>query len=195
MRTHFIRFSLAAGALLASAGSAHAQIHVTPMLGGYWQANDFEDLREEGQQIRASREGAFAMGVAAELGSLRFGLAYASDATINEEGVEGELGTASLVALSADLALRPLPRILGIQPYGLVGLGLKRADYSWERDGLSDAFGDSDDDLGGHLGIGADWMFGRFGVTAEVSDYITKDDTGDWNQHDAFAMVGLRIRL
>lgn len=195
MPNNLVRISLAASALLATAGAAQAQIHVTPTAGVYWQANDFEELEEQGQSIRTSRAGTFALGVNAELGGLRLGLAYASDADVSQQGIEGEVGTASLVALSADLALRPVPRIFGLQPYGLVGLGLKRAEYSWERDGLDTAFGESDDDIGGHLGIGADWMFGRLGVAAEISDYITKDDGGSWNQHDAFATIGLRIRL
>jgi hypothetical protein len=37
-------------------------------------------------------------------------------------------------------------------------------------------------------------MLGNFGVVAEVSDFITRDDDR-FGRHDSFAMVGLRFRL
>ena len=38
-------------------------------------------------------------------------------------------------------------------------------------------------------------MLGPVGVVAEISDFISRDPDGDWNVHDAFAMVGLKLRF
>jgi hypothetical protein len=37
-------------------------------------------------------------------------------------------------------------------------------------------------------------MLGGFGIMAEVTDYITRSE-GGFGQHDAFAFVGLRVRV
>lgn len=195
MRNSHVRFLVAA--LLVPAGAGAQEIHVTPLIGAYTQASDFEELRGDAETIRATRESALALGLNVELGALRASIAYASDATLQDDGVENRdrIGTASLLAASADLVLRPIPRIFGVQPYALGGVGLKRAAYSYERDGFGDAFPEDDSDVGAHLGLGADFMFGRLGLTAEVSDYLTRSASGDWDQHDAFGMVGLRLRI
>jgi hypothetical protein len=91
--------------------------------------------------------------------------------------------------------VRPLPRLL-VQPYLLGGVGLKRQDFSFTDDGLGENPLPSDrTDLALHVGIGADLMLGGVGIMAEVTDYVTRTEEKTFGQHDAFAFVGLRIRL
>ena len=83
---------------------------------------------------------------------------------------------------------------LAYHPLG--GLGLKRQDFSFDDDGVSTNPLPSDKtDLAVHAGVGADLMFGRFGIMAEVTDYITRNEDSTFGQHDAFGMVGLRVRM
>ncbi|MGQ0562233.1 MAG: hypothetical protein ACT443_10200, partial [Gemmatimonadota bacterium] len=60
---------------------------------------------------------------------------------------------------------------------------------------LSDAFPENESDFALHAGIGADIMLGPLGVSAEITDFISKDEDDDWGRHDAFGFVGLKLRL
>jgi len=186
---------VAAGMVAAGAAPAVAQIYITPAAGVFVPASDLEDLDGQAQQTRLDRSGTFGLGLNIEMGWLRGSIAYATGATISEEGVGGgDVGDGSVLAAAADVVVRPLPRVL-VQPYLLGGIGLKRQDFSFDDDGLGTNPLPSDrSDLALHVGIGADMMFGGIGVMAEVSDYITRNDDS-FGQHDAFALVGLRIRL
>ena len=46
-----------------------------------------------------------------------------------------------------------------------------------------------------HGGVGADLMLGNMGVAAELTDFVSKGVDDKWNAHDAFLMVGLKVRL
>ena len=189
---------LAAAALLAPAAS-HAQgITVTPSAGLYIPASDLYQLRDNTEQIfSVDKEGTFALGLNVELGMLRGSIAYASGAQLNEGGVQNNdaIGEGKLLAVAGDLVLRPIPRLIIVQPYLIAGAGLRREDYSYEDDGVRDALPKDKSDFALHAGIGADVMLGRLGIVAEFSDFITKDETDKWDQHDAFAFVGLKFRL
>lgn len=191
---------VAVGALVAalvapSPQQAAAQgIHITPAAGVFFPASDLEGVRSGAEQVRIEREGTLGLGLNVELGWLRGSIAYASGATISERGTEGRTGDGSVLAVAADLVVRPLPRLL-VQPYLLGGLGLKRQDFSFDDDGISSNPLPSDrSDVALHAGVGADVMLGGFGIMAEVTDYITHE-SGSFGQHDVFAMVGLRFRL
>jgi hypothetical protein len=196
MRNTLITAAAAATLLAGLADSAAAQIHITPAFGAYIPASDLRDLRDETQQRRLSREGTLGLGLNVDAGWLRGSIAYASGATINESGVRNRdaVGDGSVLAVAADLVLRPLPRLL-VQPYLLGGLGLKRLDYSYSRDGLSHPLPADRREVALHAGLGADLMLGRIGVMAEITDYITRHDDGGFGQHDAFAFIGLRVRI
>ena len=185
-----------AAMVMLSASSAQAQgLTITPSAGAYIPASDLKDLRSQAEERRLEREGTFGLGLSVEAGWLRGSLAYASGATISGDGVDGDVGDGSVLAVAADIVVRPLPRIL-VQPYLLGGIGLKRLDYSWDDDGLgSNPLPEDDRDVALHVGIGADLMFGGIGVMAEITDYITRKDEGGFGQHDAFAFVGLKFRL
>ncbi|MGH7465366.1 MAG: outer membrane beta-barrel protein [Longimicrobiales bacterium] len=189
--------ALAAALTALPAAPAAAQIYITPALGVFIPASDLKDLEGQAEQTQFDRSGTLGLGLNLELGWLRGSVAYATGATISEEGVSGEdeIGDGSVLAAAVDLVLRPLPRLL-VQPYLLGGLGLKRQDFSFDDDGVSTNPLPSDKtDLAVHAGLGADLMLGRFGVMAEITDYITRNEDSTFGQHDAFAIVGLRVRM
>jgi hypothetical protein len=84
----------------------------------------------------------------------------------------------------------------------LAGGGVKRYDYTLSNlkdEGLKTFF-KTQNQLTGHLGLGAEVNLGLLRVTGEVSDLISKYDDGqntstssDQLQHDVFATVGLVI--
>jgi hypothetical protein len=189
--------ALVGAALFGAADDAAAQIHITPAVGAFIPASDLRDLRDQAEQTRLDRSGTLGLGLNIDFGWLRGSMAYATGATISDDGVsgEGDIGDGSVLAVAADLVVRPLPRVL-VQPYLLGGIGLKRQDFSFESDGLGENPLPSDrTDFAWHVGVGADVMLGRIGVMAEITDFITKTEEKTFGQHDAFALVGLRIRL
>jgi hypothetical protein len=193
-RTLFTAF---AGAWLAlPAAPASAQFYITPAVGVFIPATDLEDLEGQAEQTRFDRSGTLGLGLNVELGWLRGSVAYATGATISDEGVSGgDVGDGSVLAVAADLIVRPLPRVL-VQPYLLGGVGLKRQDFSFDDEGISENPLPSDKtDFALHAGVGADVMLGRIGIMAEITDYITRNEDSTFGQHDAFALVGLRVRL
>ena len=188
---------VAALAVALGTQSAAAQIYVTPALGAYIPASDLQDLQNQAEQTRLEREGTLGLGLNLDMGWLRGSVAYATGATISEEGVqnENEIGDGSVLTVAADLVVRPLPRLL-VQPYLLGGLGLKRTDYSFNEEGTSaNPLPEGKRDLALHVGLGADLMLGGIGIMAEVSDYVTRNEDDSWGQHDMFALIGLRVRL
>ncbi len=180
-------------ALLAPAAAA-GQASFGLTAGAVHPGSDLYDLRDAAGGGRIAKGNALGLGAFVEFSFLRVGLAYATGATIEEHGVANpdEIGEGTLLAVSGDLVLRPIPRIIGIQPYGIAGLALKHEGYSWDDDGFSDALPSDETDGALHIGIGADFMFGKFGIMAEVSDYITRDDDV-FGRHDSFFMIGLRF--
>lgn len=193
-----VLFAAVTGSLLSlSAGPAAAQVYITPAVGVYIPASDLDDLQDQAEQTRLDRSGTLGLGLNIELGWLRGSVAYATGASISEEGVDGgdEIGDGSVLSVAADLVVRPLPRLL-VQPYLLGGVGLKRQDFSFNDEGAATNPLPSDKtDFALHAGVGADVMLGKFGVMAEITDYITRNEDSTFGQHDAFAMVGLRFRL
>jgi hypothetical protein len=188
-----LAFAAVAAALFAAPSAAAAQIHITPAAGAYIPASDLRGLQAEAEERRLNRESTLGLGLNIDAGWLRGSIAYATGASVSEDGVQGSenIGDGSVLAVAADLVLRPLPRVL-VQPYLLGGLGFKRLDYSYSEDGVTGALPADQREVALHVGVGADVMFGRIGVMAEITDYISRNESG---QHDAFAFVGLRYRL
>ena len=182
---------------LAMGQPLHAQgrIAVTPTIGAYIAGEDVQELRTGGEQITIEKEATLAFGLNVELGWLRGTVAYASGATINDTGeTEGEIGEGNVLAIAGDVVIRPIPRLVVVQPYLLGGVGLKRTDYNWDDEGVRDAFRD-DSDLSLHLGVGADIMLGGIGIVAEVSDFISTRGDETFGRHDAFAMLGVKLAV
>ena len=188
----------AAPLVLVLAGMpAHAQsIHLSPLVGAFHPGSNVLDVRDAARDGELAAERAFALGLNVELSFLRGSAVYATGARITDDGVGGgSVGDGSLFALTGDIVLRPIPRLLIIQPYVLGGAGLKRESYSFDDDELSDLLPESETDMAWHFGVGADLMLGKFGLVAEVSDFITRGDDASFGRHDTFAMVGMRFRV
>jgi len=46
-----------------------------------------------------------------------------------------------------------------------------------------------------HAGVGVDLSLGPVGVSAEVTDFISKNSEDKWKQHDAFGFAGLKLKI
>ena len=187
-----------AAALLIGGGEAAAQgISITPSVGAYIPASDLYDLRDELNEgiVRADKDAALGLGLAVELGWLRGSLAYVSGAEVSREGVSGteKIGEGPLLLGAADLVVRPIPRLLVVQPYLLGGFGFKNASY--DSDNPTAILPEDKNSTALHIGVGADLVLGSIGIVAEVTDFISRDEDDDWSEHDAFAMIGLKFRL
>jgi opacity protein-like surface antigen len=192
---------LAVGGLALALGaypsSAQAQlVTVTPVVGAYHPDGDLSAVRGSASSGTLIRDRSLALGLDIELAFLRGSAIYASGARIVREGVDdgNRIGSGSFLALTGDLMLRPLPRVLGFRPYGLAGAGVTRDRYSWDDDGVSDAFPEDKTRFALHVGVGADIMFSGIGLMVEASDYISRDG-GLLGRHDSFIVTGLRLRL
>jgi hypothetical protein len=190
---------LALGLALAGIGAeAEAQgIAVTPLVGVYIPGGSFGELRSGIQDTEYRRKATLGLGANIDLGSLRVSAAYATGATISQDsgiGEDDEIGDGDVLSIAADLVLRPLPRLVIFQPYLFGGAGLKHQNYSFN-DPLSVSTFKDESDLTLHIGLGADVMIGRLGLIAEISDFISQNNNDDWKTHDAFGMVGLKLRL
>lgn len=191
---------------LTGGGAAAQGVTISPLVGVYSQANSIDQLRSNANTMSIKRESALALGGNIEIGFLRGSLNYVSGATVKQSGTSsipttsGDLGTGRILMGAADLVLRPIPRIVVLQPYGVAGIGFKKFDYDTNQN-LSSAFGSvkSSSTAAFHAGVGADLMFGGIGIVAEVTDYISQgeaDTSGHKNlQHDAYGMIGLRLRV
>jgi hypothetical protein len=173
----------------AAAGIARAQISITPMLGGYVPASDVNQLQGSANNIAKTREGTLALGANLDLGLLRGSVAYASGTTIKNANKQ-DIGKGNVLATTADLVIRPLPRIL-VQPYLVAGAGEKFYKYDQSATLSNGNF----HTFALHGGLGADVMLGKVGVAAEFTDFLSKGVDDKWNVHDAFLMVGLKFRL
>lgn len=193
-----VMLGIAAAAFVAMPRVTQAQgITITPQIGVYVPSNSVSGLRSAADSISVKREGTLALGLNVDLGFLRGSVAYASAAKLNKTGVSGqsEIGDGKLLTAAADIVLRPIPRLIVVQPYILGGAGIRNANYSYDAQGFGNAFPKSDSDFALHAGVGADIMLGPIGVSAEISDFISKDPSNKWKQHDAFGFAGLRLKL
>jgi hypothetical protein len=185
-------------ALAACVTQAAAQgIAVTPLVGAYIPGGSFGELRAGAQDTEYKRKATLGLGANIDFGSLRVSAAYASGATISQEsgvGNDDDIGDGSVLSVAADLVLRPLPRLIVLQPYLFGGAGLKHQNFSFN-DPINVSTFKDESDLTLHIGLGADISLGRLALVAEVSDFISQNNNDDWKTHDAFGMVGLKLRL
>jgi hypothetical protein len=195
-----------AGALLVT--PAAAQMRLIPQVGLYQQFSELPSIRAGADEIK--KEASFAFGVALELGqpdkvSFRVNVLHAteSDVPVTDLGCQSQEDCArsTVSSATATLALRPLPNIILVQPFLLAGGGVKRYDYTTQNlrdEGLRTLLSDQNQ-LTGHLGLGAEVNLGLLRLSGEVSDILSKYDDGqntsasDELQHDVFVTVGLVI--
>ena len=168
----------------------HAQVSLTPMLGGYVPASNLNQVSTSAQTVAKTRDGTLSLGLNLDLGPLRGSVAYASGTTIKDANRQ-DIGKGNVLATAADLVIRPIPRIL-VQPYLLAGAGEKF--YKYDQSASLITGGDTHG-FAWHGGVGADLMFGPIGLAAELTDFLSKGADDKWNVHDAFLMVGLKLAL
>lgn len=190
----------ALGATSLAAQVPGVSLDIVPKIGAEMPLADLPTTPSA--QAVKSMSGAFAWGVAAELGlpGLPFSLRANVDATTKKTvspatGITSGSVDQTMMTIFGDVVFRPLPKIILLQPYVMAGLGVKRYNYS-----LSDpsslfqqSFTDRND-LAYHLGVGLD--IGPFVV--EVNDYMNSykfDGGGSKFQQDVFIMAGLRLGL
>ena len=177
-------------AAVAIPAISRAQIALTPMVGGYVPATDVNQVAGNAQTIAKTRDGTLSLGLNLDLGAIRGTVAYASGKTIKNANRQ-DIGKGNVLAAAGDLVIRPLPRIL-VQPYLIAGAGEKFYKYDQSS---SLASGGDKRSFALHGGLGADVMLGSVGVAAELTDFASKGADDKWNVHDAFLMVGLKLRL
>ena len=192
--------------LLLAAQPAAAQLRLIPQIGIYTPFADLPSPRESAQEFK--KEATLAYGGALELGtpdavSFRVNVLHATDSEVPVEdvGCQVDCARSTVTAASATLALRPIPTLILVQPYLLLGGGVKRYDFTradLEDEGLAAVLNDQNQ-LTGHLGIGAELNLGLVRLVGEISDLVsqfdTEDDVGesDQLQHDVFFTIGLVI--
>ena len=194
-RKAVLTLGAAAAIVLAIPGRAPAQgISITPLAGAYVPGGSFHDLQNQAGELK--RGGTLGLGFNLDLGLLRGSFAYATGATISEDGVSGrsEIGDGSVLVGAADLVFRPLPRLIVLRPYLLGGVGYKKETYSFDQAGFG-GLDDGDNQVVLHAGVGLDLSLGAVSLVAEISDFIGRDNNDDWKVHDAFGLVGLKFRL
>lgn len=204
--------ALAGVALLAAPAAAQVpglELSVLPKVGFYSPASDLQAAQDALGEVAEDRGGSLALGLAFELGvpltslGVRVGFDYVtgSEFTYEDEAAVEATAEQTMLAITGDVVLRPLPRLIVVQPYLLAGAGVKRYDFSFESDAGTDieaAFPESETDFTVHAGIGVDLGLGPIALIAELSDYISWYETGNDEsemQNDLFLMAGVRLGL
>ncbi|HEX6587870.1 MAG TPA: outer membrane beta-barrel protein [Longimicrobiales bacterium] len=199
--------ALAAAVLIAAPVSG--QVTIVPKVGFYSPANDLQAAQDALGEVVDDRGGSLALGAALEFGvpmtslGVRVGFDYVtgSEFTYEDEASVEATAEQTMLAITGDVVLRPIPRLIIVQPYLLAGAGVKRYDFSFEEDAGTDvetAFPESETDFTVHAGIGVDLGLGPIALIAEVSDYISWYETGEDEsemQNDLFLMAGVRLGL
>ena len=187
-------------------------VQLVPKVGFYSPVTDLQAAADAAGEIVDDRGGSLAIGLALDLGvplsplNVRVGFDYvtASEFTYADTtGADLEAnGEQTMLAIAGDVILRPIPKLLIVQPYLLAGAGVKRYDFSFAdaADGsdVEEAFPESETDFTVHAGLGLDLGIGPIALVAELSDYVSWYDAegGDSEmQHDLFVMAGVRVGL
>lgn len=197
-------------ALLVPAGVAAQGARIIPWVGMYAPTSDLGQVTGgegvSGAVDFGEKESTLAFGATLELGQrdrmlgFRLGGAYATASNVPLDGVGCTGSTcgdarSTVLAATADLVFRPLPRLLIIQPYALGGAGVKRYNFDFKQSVSSLA--DNQSKVTGHVGVGAQLSLAVVDLNLEISDYVSggmalsdlsqKGDT----QHDLFFTLGV----
>lgn len=199
--------------LLLAAGSplAAQRAELIPQIGFFTGLSSLGTAEDEegGRFVLGERERGFAYGVAVEFGratpaGVRAAVLFGRGSDIPVVGPGCEVGDCVLDnnvrALTGALVLRPLPSLVLLRPYLLVGAGWKRFGFDeteLEELGLEAAIGDQTKGAW-QIGAGVELGLGVTSVVLEVSDFVSgftvEEDRGDGKtQHDLFLTVGLRL--
>lgn len=191
LRTRRLTAALIAAASLAGVGarSAAAQsFRLLPSVGLYVPVSDIGDVQGsdfEGIVSFGRAESTLAFGLSGDFSEsegagVRLNLGYATAADIPISGVG--CGTCSarstLLLATVTAALRPFPEFIGLQPYILLGGGIKRYNFdpkNFHEEGLD---GVLDDQTKGtaQVGVGTDINLLGLGLFTEVNGYFNGID-------------------
>ena len=196
----------ALASLLLSAQPAAAQLRLIPQVGLYTPFAELPSPGEGADELK--KEGSLAYGAALELGtpdavSFRLNVLHATDSEVpyTDVGCDEDCARSTVSAATATLALRPFPTIIVVQPYLLLGGGVKRYDFTrqdLEDEGVEAILNDQNQ-LTGHLGFGVELNLGLLRLVGEISDLVSQFDAegdvgeSDQLQHDVYFMIGLVI--
>lgn len=168
---------------------AAQSLRVLPSIGVYVPISDLGELSGGGLDgaVELGRtRSTVAVGLAGEVGSrertfgLRAGLMYGTSAEVPIGGVGCTSCSArsTLLVAAAALAVRPIPRLIAVQPYLLLGGGIKRYDFdtrNFREEGLGSVL---DDQTHGavQVGLGADFGLGQLSLFSELNAYFSRVD-------------------
>lgn len=191
MRTRMLVGALVAAALFGGARDAAAQFRLLPSVGLYVPVTDIGRVQKAGLQevVDFGRaQSTLAFGLIGELGdgegsALRLNLAYATASDIPVSGVGCETCSArsTLLIATAAAVIRPIPEIVALRPYLLVGVGIKRYNFdpkNFEEEGFGGVLGDQTKPTV-QLGLGTDVDVLGLGLFTEVSAYLNNIDPID----------------
>lgn len=188
-------------------------LELVPKIGFYTPAADLEAAATAAGAIIDDRGGSLALGLALDFGvalapvSFRVGFDYVTGSEFSYADTTGAgfeaSGEQAMLALAGDVVLKPLPRLIIVQPYLLAGAGVKRYDFSFSDvdpgSDVEEVFPDSQTDFTLHAGLGLDLGLGPIALVAEASDYVSwfepEGADGSEMQHDIFIMAGVRVGL
>ena len=194
----------ALASVLLSAQPAAAQLRLIPQVGLYTPFAELPSPSAGADELK--KDGSLAYGAAIEFGtpdavSFRINALHATDSEVpyTDVGCDEDCARSTVSAASATLALRPLPNIVLLRPYLLLGGGVKRYDFTREdlQDEGAEAILNDQNQLTGHLGLGVELNLGLLRVVGEISDLVSQFDTendlgeSDQLQHDVYFMIGL----
>ncbi len=200
----FVRsLTLAGLAAFAAVGlgveGAAAQFRVVPQIGMYAPATELPSVGDADDFGR--REASLAYGAAIEFGpGFRVSVLHGSDGEIPLDAEFGctECARSTVTSATATLVIRPLPELGFLQPYLVLGGGVKRYDFT--RDDLVDenvrAVLSDANDVTGHLGLGVEFDLGPAGILVELQDLVSNfeaEGSESSFQHDLFFTVGVAL--
>ena len=199
------------GATPVAAQVPGISLELVPKVGFYFPAADLEAAATAAGEVVDDRGGSLALGLGLDFGpgplSFRAGFDYVTGSEFSYADTTGAnleaTGEQTMLAVAAGVVLRPLPRLVIVQPYLLAGAGVKRYDFEFSDvdtgSDVEEVFPDSQTDFTLHAGIGLDVGLGPIALVAEASDYVSwfEPEGGDGSdmQHDIFLMAGIRVGL
>ncbi len=176
---------------------------IVPSIGMYVPVSDLGAIQGvDGAIDLGKKEASRAYGLALEWGagrivSLRGNVAYATDSGVPISGVGCATcaSRSTMLALTGGVVFRPI-RLLFVEPYVVLGTGLKRYDFSStdfengfdvvlkDRNERTYVFG-----VGGELNLGV--MSGIIEISDYFSDYDSGLGAGPERRHDFIVSIGI----
>lgn len=212
-------------ALPALAQGEGFRVEVIPRIG--WSVPDrtlrlvpISDPETDGPITNTRMTNGLALGIGVEVPlplpmlALRADAFYMVGAELDHERSAGREAVAdgTFLTFAADFVVRPV-QFGPVGPFGVLGGGFKY--YGFDQDGMDAEFVPhfSDDQTVGmvHFGAGLDVTFGRYTITAEAGDYLSRFRSPpaeielsdgsrvgvrtESEQHDLLFLAGLRVHL